>query len=47
MLMTVILTCAAVSAAYGIVQCGILHYDYLGHRPQGHARPLHDVLGAA
>jgi O-antigen ligase len=35
MLMTVILTCAAVSAAYGIVQYGILHYDYLGHRPQG------------
>ena len=34
-LMTVILTCAAVSAAYGIVQYGILHYDYLGHRPQG------------
>jgi O-antigen ligase len=35
MLMTVILTCAAASAAYGIVQYGILHYDYLGHRPQG------------
>jgi O-antigen ligase len=35
MLMTVILTCAAVSAAYGIVQYGILHYDFLGHRPQG------------
>jgi len=29
MLMTVILTCAAVSAAYGIVQYGILHYDFL------------------
>ncbi|MCC7418575.1 MAG: O-antigen ligase family protein [Acidobacteria bacterium] len=33
--MTVILTCAAVSAALGIVQYGILHYDNLGRRPQG------------
>ena len=35
LLITVILTCAAASAAYGIVQYGILHYDFLGHRPQG------------
>jgi O-antigen ligase len=34
-MMTVILTCAAVSAAVGIVQYGILHYDNLGQRPQG------------
>ena len=35
MLMTVILTCAAVSAAYGIFQYGILRYDHLGMRPRG------------
>jgi O-antigen ligase len=34
-LMTVVVTCAAVSAAFGIVQYGILHYDHLGQRPQG------------
>ena len=34
-LMTVIVTCAAISAAYGIFQYGILHYDHLGQRPQG------------
>jgi O-antigen ligase len=34
-LMTVIVTCAAVSAAFGIFQYGILHYDHLGQRPQG------------
>lgn len=34
-LMTVILTCAAISAAFGIFQYGILHYDNLGKRPQG------------
>jgi O-antigen ligase len=34
-LITVVLTCAAVSAVYGIVQYGILHYDNLGQRPQG------------
>jgi O-antigen ligase len=34
-LLTVMLTCAAVSALYGIVQYGILHYDNLGQRPQG------------
>ena len=33
--MTVIVTCAAASAAFGIVQYGILHYDNLGQRPQG------------
>jgi O-antigen ligase len=33
--MTVILTCAAISAAFGIFQYGILHYDNLGRRPQG------------
>jgi O-antigen ligase len=32
---SVILTFAAVSAAYGIVQYAILHYDNLGQRPQG------------
>jgi O-antigen ligase len=34
-LMTVVVTCAAVSAAFGIVQYGILHFDQLGQRPQG------------
>jgi hypothetical protein len=34
-LMTVIVTCAAASAAIGIFQYGILHYDHLGQRPQG------------
>jgi len=29
------MTCAAVSAVFGIVQYGILHYDNLGQRPQG------------
>ena len=30
-----VLSCAAASAAFGIVQYGILHYDQLGQRPQG------------
>jgi O-antigen ligase len=34
-LVTVVVTCAAVSAVFGIVQYGILHYDNLGQRPQG------------
>jgi O-antigen ligase len=34
-LLTVILTSAAVSALFGIVQYGILHYDNLGQRVQG------------
>jgi O-antigen ligase len=34
-LITVVLTCAAVSAVIGIVQYGILHYDQLIQRPQG------------
>ena len=34
-LLTVVMTCAAVSAVFGIVQYGILHYDNLGQRPQG------------
>lgn len=34
-LTTVVLSCAAVSAAIGIVQYGILHYDQLMQRPQG------------
>jgi O-antigen ligase len=34
-LVTVIVTCAAASAALGIFQYGILHYDHLGRRPQG------------
>jgi putative inorganic carbon (HCO3(-)) transporter len=34
-LITVVVTCAAASAAFGIVQYGILHYDNLGQRPQG------------
>lgn len=34
-LLTVVITCAAVSAVFGIVQYGILHYDNLGQRPQG------------
>jgi O-antigen ligase len=31
----VIVSCAAASAAVGIIQYGILHYDNLGQRPQG------------
>jgi O-antigen ligase len=34
-LMTVIVTAAAASAAFGIFQYGILHYNNLGQRPQG------------
>jgi O-antigen ligase len=34
-MVTVIVTCAAVSAAVGIVEYGVLHYDNLGRRPQG------------
>jgi O-antigen ligase len=34
-LITVLLSCAAASAAFGIIQYGILHYDQLGQRPQG------------
>jgi O-antigen ligase len=34
-LVTVVLTCAAISAAFGVVQYGILHYDHLNQRPQG------------
>ncbi|HEY7292005.1 MAG TPA: O-antigen ligase family protein [Vicinamibacterales bacterium] len=34
-LMTVVVTFGAVSAAFGIFQYGILHYDNLGQRPQG------------
>ncbi len=34
-LMTVVVTCAAASAAIGIFQYGILHYDHLGQRPEG------------
>jgi O-antigen ligase len=35
MLVSAVLSCGAVSAAYGIFQYGILHYDSLGRRPQG------------
>src|SRR5579884_3083095 len=34
-LITVMVSCAAASAAYGIFQYGILHYDKLSQRPQG------------
>ena len=34
-LITVVLTCAAISAAVGVIQFGILHYDQLSQRPQG------------
>jgi O-antigen ligase len=34
-LMTVLVSCGAVSAAYGIVQFGILQYDQLDMRPRG------------
>jgi O-antigen ligase len=34
-MVTVIVSCAAASAAVGIVQYGVLHYDNLGQRPQG------------
>jgi len=35
MMVTVVVTCAAASAALGIIQYGVLHYDNLGQRPQG------------
>jgi len=34
-LITVVLTCAAISAVFGVIQYAILHYDNLGQRPQG------------
>jgi O-antigen ligase len=34
-LVTVVVSCAAASAAFGIFQYGILHYDQLSQRPQG------------
>lgn len=34
-MVTFILSCAAISAAFGIFQYAILHYDNLGQRPQG------------
>jgi len=34
-LITVVVSCAAASAAIGIFQYGILHYDQLSQRPQG------------
>ena len=34
-LITVVVSCAAASAALGIFQYGILHYDQLSQRPQG------------
>ena len=34
-LITVVVSCAAASAAFGIFQYGILHYDQLNQRPQG------------
>jgi O-antigen ligase len=34
-LATVVVTCAAISAAFGIIQYGIFHYDWLGQRPRG------------
>lgn len=34
-LLTIVVTSAAVSAVFGIVQYGILHYDNLGQRPHG------------
>src|SRR5712671_466728 len=34
-LLTVIMTLGAASAAYGIFQYGLLHYDQLSQRPQG------------
>ena len=32
---TSIVSVGAASAAFGIIQCGLLHYDNLGRRPQG------------
>jgi O-antigen ligase len=34
-LMTLVLTSAAISAAFGVFQYAILHYDFLGMRPRG------------
>jgi len=34
-MVTVIVSCAAASAAVGIFEYGVLHYDNLGQRPQG------------
>ena len=35
MVVRVLITVGAITAAYGIVQYGVLHYDNLGQRPQG------------
>jgi len=35
MMITVLVTCGALSAAFGIFQYGILHYDQLGQRARG------------
>jgi len=34
-LVTVVLSCGAISAAIGVIEYGILHFDYMNHRPQG------------
>jgi O-antigen ligase len=34
-MLTVVLSVGAASAAFGIFQYGLLHYDYLGQRPRG------------
>src|SRR5262245_337978 len=34
-LVTVVISCAAISAAFGIIQYGILHFDQLSLRPRG------------
>jgi O-antigen ligase len=34
-LVTVIISAAAISAAFGIIQYGILHYDHINQRPRG------------
>jgi len=35
LLMTIAVTCAAASAAFGIFQYAVLHFDHLGQRPTG------------
>ena len=47
LIIDVIVTVGAASAAFGIIQHGLLHYDNLGRRPQGATVALHDLLGPA
>ena len=42
----VVIAVGAASAAYGVIQYAMFHYDNLGQRPQGALDALHDLLRA-